>query len=125
METETIIGPLFVEGKPETFGDRKTEEPWKIIISEAIKTKWGIRKHVRERVQIDLKFYIHLPRDPDLDNLIKPCIDSVGNVLFERRKGARSRWDTEDRWVWKINAEKFQVTNENDEGVEIAIRRYL
>jgi len=123
VEAEIITGPLFVQGKPRTYGDRKTEEPWKTKISNEIRTKWGTRKPVREKVQVDLKFYIL--RDLDLDNLIKPCIDGMGNALFERRKGRSSPWDTEDTWVWKIIAEKVEVTNENDEGVEITIKRYL
>ena len=125
METETMMGPFFVKGRPETFGDRKTEEPWKIKISNEIKTKWGTRKPIREKIEVDLKFYIQLLRDPDLDNLIKPCIDGVGNALFEARKGGRSRWDTDDRWIWKIIGEKVQVENETNEGVEVTVKRYL
>jgi len=124
VDSETIVGPLFVNGSPKTFGDRRTEEPWKRQLSDAIKEECGTREPAKEKVQVDLNFRVHPPRDPDLDNLIKPCIDGVGNALFEQRKGGCSQWDTDDRWVWRITAEKVRVGSESDEGIEITVRKY-
>ena len=121
----TIIGPLFIKGSPAAFATAR-EILWKKTLANEIKRIWESREHIKEPVQINLKFFVWRRRaEPDLDNLIKPCIDGIGSILFVRRRGGRnSVWNTEDKWVYKIIAEKIQVENENEEGIEIIIVKH-
>lgn len=104
---------------------KQLKEPWKEKISARIREEWRNNGYIIEKIQINLTFFIHNKRNPDLDNLIKPCIDGIGSVVFEKRKGGRSSiWNTEDKWVYKIIAEKIHVENNNQEGVKILINSY-
>lgn len=53
-----IIGPIFVSGRPQTFGDKKYEEPWKKRIASEIEKSHKDKPKVKEKVQVFLKFFI-------------------------------------------------------------------
>ncbi len=118
-----IIESIFISGRPQTFGDKRYEDPWKTRIASEIKKQFGDKPKVKEKVQLVLKFFIFKNRKVDLDNLIKPCMDAVGSVIFEHRGRTQSIWDTDDVWVYKIIAEKELVETEDAEGVEIKVER--
>ena len=82
MENQNLLIDKFVEGKPVTFGDSKTEKPWKDLI------KNELSNYVREpldKASVTLDFFLtptrfmrqgKQPRN-DLDNLAKPVLDSL------------------------------------------------
>jgi len=81
MDKKEIID-IFVEGKPVTFGDKKTEKPWKDTI---IKSFNGIDINSIEKSKVMLEFLLtpdrfmrkgKQPRN-DLDNLSKPVLDAL------------------------------------------------
>ncbi len=117
-----IVGPIFVPGTPQTFGDKKYEEPWKEKIAQEVKKSYTSNLPIKNEVQIHLVFYVFEKRNVDLDNLIKPCIDAIGSVLFGKRKGASRVWDTDDYLVRKIFAEKESVGKKNEECVRIVVK---
>lgn len=125
-EAARTVVSVFVPGSPQTFGDKKYEEPWKITIARKVKKSCSSSElPIKDKVQSHLIFYLFRERRVDLDNLIKPCLDAIGSVLFEKRKGARSIWDTDDYLVFKIIAEKKIVSKKNEEGVKIVISQLL
>ncbi|KPV62824.1 MAG: Endodeoxyribonuclease RusA [Candidatus Bathyarchaeota archaeon BA1] len=120
----TVVS-VFVPGSPQTFGDKRYEEPWKIRIAQKVKESCSSELPIKDKVQVHLIFYLFRERRVDLDNLIKPCLDAIGSVLFEKRKGARSNWDTDDYWIFKIIAEKNIISKENQEGAKIVISQLV
>jgi Holliday junction resolvase RusA-like endonuclease len=112
---------VFVSGAPQTFGDKTYEEPWKNIVAKEVRESCSSELPIENQVQVHLVFHLLKERRVDLDNLMKPCLDAIGSVLFKRRKGGTSTWDTNDHWVFKIIAEKKMVSKKSEEGVKIVI----
>lgn len=79
----------FVEGKPVTFGDAKTERPWKETIRSVI-GPW--KKELISRSTVILDFSLDVSRFTikgkqtrnDLDNLAKPVLHALVevNILY-------------------------------------------
>lgn len=124
-EDASDVVSIFVPGAPQTFGDKMYEEPWKNIVAQKVRESSQSELPIKNEVQVHLVFHLVEERRVDLDNLIKPCLDAIGSVLFERRKGGRTTWDTDDYWVFKIIAEKRMVSKNSEEGVKIVVSRLV
>ena len=119
------FGPIFVSGIPAPFATAR-EVDWKNGIRNQVLAAWR-RDFLEERCQISLRFL--LPPDKaattDLDNLLKPCIDALGSVLFKpARQGRRSIWNADDHWIYRFEATKEAAQSASGCGVEITVEAF-
>ena len=117
-----LLGPIFITGAPAPFATEEREKKWKETVAGGIKNAWPERSYVAEPCEILLTFFLAREKldDTDLDNLLKPCIDAIGSVIFApASRGRRSRWNRDDHWVRRIVAEKLLATREL--GVEVTV----
>ncbi len=108
-----VRGPrLVVPGSP--YGSKEGDVGWRKACREVASCHFVAPTFpTRKPVRIVARF--HLPpkaRACDLDNATKLLIDGLGaGGLFNRTKGARSAFDTEDHLVQRIEVEKRIDTN--------------
>ena len=116
------FGPVFVSGIPAPFATAR-EVDWKNEIRKQMLKVWG-RGFLEEPCQTSLRFLL-LPdkaATTDLDNLLKPCIDALGSVLFKpARQGHRSIWNADDHWIYRFVATKEPAQSAENCGVEITV----
>lgn len=124
-EYSTMIAQFEVPGGPSGFGDLGIEVPdWQKRCKKIAKEAFGhLDIPITEPIKIVCRFKVRKKTRPhDLDNLIKPLIDSIGAAgLFPKSSGggAKSEWNTDDSWVFSIIAEKELVDENPNTYVEI------
>ena len=119
------LGPVFVAGVPAPLATGREVDLKKEIREQLLKV-WR-RGFLEEPCQANLRFL--LPPDraatTDLDNLLKPCIDALGRVLFRpARRGHRSIWNADDHWIYRFVATKEAAQSAESCGVEITIEQF-
>ena len=119
------FGPTFVSGMPAPFATAR-EVAWKEAVREQVSAIWA-REFIEEPCELRLRFLLppEKAEETDLDNLLKPCIDALGSVLFRpARRGHRTVWNADDHWVYRFVAEKQPAPRTEDCGVEISVDSY-
>ena len=119
------FGPAFVNGVPAPFATAR-EVAWKNTVREQMLAIWQ-GGYIEEPCQVSLRFVL-LPDKAnvtDLDNLLKPCIDALGSVLFRpARQGHQVIWNADDHWIYRFVATKEAAVTPEDCGVEIVVESY-
>ncbi|WP_067433543.1 DUF429 domain-containing protein [Nocardioides jensenii] len=109
-----------VIGRPTGYGGEERERVWKQAVRAAFQ---GCSLPTDCRVAIELSFMLAPGQtgrnEPDLDNLVKPTIDALDEVLG-RRPGTGSRIEADDVRVDRIMAFKQPATGEP--GAHIVVR---
>ena len=119
------FGPIFVSGVPAPFATAREVE-WKNLIREQMLAIWN-RGFVEEPCEVQLRFALPPAKaaETDIDNLLKPCIDALGSVLFKpARRGHQVIWNADDHWIYKLVATKEAAPSEDARGVEIMMSPY-
>lgn len=115
MDFSTRMAMFEVPGSPSGFGERAggpTE--WRQRCCDAARVALrGISVPTGRPIKLVVRFAVlRRARAHDLDNLLKPLIDALGAAgLFPSRSsgGRPSEWNTDDSWVYAIDAEKELV----------------
>ena len=126
----TIVPRTWVPGTPRGWGHKKLEREWLGEIALVLEPYRGVGKSVDPNVvryEVSLEFRVfprshkyggqNLPHGTDLDNLIKNTIDCLTSV----REGALVIL-RDDNAVYRIDASKKLVENDDATGVWIEIR---
>ena len=119
------FGPVFVTGIPAPFATAR-EVAWKNAVREQIMAIWH-HSYLEEPCQVDLRFVLPPEKaaETDIDNLLKPCIDALGSVLFKpARRGHQVIWNADDHWIYKLVAVKEAASSPDGCGVEIVVDSY-
>jgi Holliday junction resolvase RusA-like endonuclease len=120
LDKIVLLGPIFVEHHPYSYGDKKYEEPWKQAVADEVRKHWLGRPLLERPVRLKLKFYVDIYKDYDLTGMLESTVNAIANVIFPpRRGGHRTPWNHEDKWVYEIEA--LKKIREEGHGVEILI----
>jgi Holliday junction resolvase RusA-like endonuclease len=115
-----------VRGVPAPFATAR-EVAWKEAVRECVLALWG-RIFLEEPCEVLLRFILPPAKaaETDIDNLLKPCIDALGSVLFRpARRGHRVIWNADDHWIYRLVAEKRPAESLEDCGVEITVTAHV
>ena len=118
-----LLGPVAVRGLPAAFAT-SGEIRWKESVADQIEVAWHGRPHIESPCEVTLIFRLPLDKAEiiDLDNLLKPAIDSIGSVLFKRAKrGHQVRWNADDHWIYRFIAEKTAEDDPEKIGMEVTV----
>jgi hypothetical protein len=118
---EVLLGPVFVNHHPYTYGDAKYDSPWKEAVAAKCDEAWQGRAMLREQVHLRIRFY--LKNDYDLTGLLESTVNGIANAIFPMSAGGgpKTKWNHDDRWVHSIEASK-ELTNDKH-GAEIVVMR--
>ena len=122
----TQIAEFFIPGMPRTARKNKGPEQikWEAHVIAELRRQWGKDLIAPDtKVQLDILFKISMePTDPtghgpDLDNLMKPVLDGIAEVLLPGAGDGKNG----DFLVYRLNVAK-EIVGEG-EGVVIAMNR--
>jgi hypothetical protein len=129
MEFSTRIATIDLDGSPSEFGEPGGHwEKWRERFRDQSKKSFaGLRLPIAHPVRLVCYFRVlSSAKAHDLDNLLKPLIDALGAAgLFPRTRtgGKLSEWNTEDGWVYSVEADKELVESNAGTHVEIYVSR--
>ena len=118
---EILLGPVFVDHHPYTYGDAKHEVPWKRAVAVKCSEAWQGKPRLQEPVHLRIRFF--LVRPYDLTGLLESTVNGIANAIFlpSMGGGPKSEWNYDDRWVFSIETSKEMTDGKY--GAEIVVTR--
>ena len=129
MEFSRKIATMDLAGSPSEFGEPGGHwEKWRERFRDQSRESLaGLRLPIAHPVKLVCHFRVlRGAKGHDIDNLLKPLMDALGAAgLFAgtRTGGKLSEWNTEDGWVYSIEADKELVESDAGTHVEVYVSR--
>lgn len=121
----TCISRFKVDGSPSERGEPGPDElRWKRKCRDVARAaQCSAARPLSQPVKLVCRFRVlRSARQHDLDNLLKNLVDAIGAGGFfpaGRSGGPRSEWNTDDGWVFALEATKELVTEQPATEVEV------
>lgn len=120
-----------IPGTPRTASKKKSDSQreWEKHIKKKLKKEWGKKKLPQgTKIKVNIVFKKRLEgsdsheHGPDLDNLLKPVLDKIAEVMLPNC--GKNKKEKGDFLIYKVIATKRIVKSIRSEGVRIRVEEY-